>query len=266
MNIALPATERGSRHADNDGRETRRVEFLDVEVRDSGQEESFTITGHAAMFNTLSEDLGGFREIIEPGAFRGALRDSLVHMLWNHNTSQPLASTDSRTLEIREDGEGLRVWARVPKALSYAQDLRELVRVGIARGMSFAFRMPGDGSGERWERSTDGGIVRTLLPDGIQAIFDVSPVTRGAYARPSFAMRTLEGAIAAGHVPEIRVAAPEGTGPGAEQTVAPGLVGGSLVAPDVVAVGLDQARARRHAAARVKARMALAKGTTSDNR
>ena len=162
-----------------------------VEFRDEGDgkgPDHFTMTGHAATFNAMSDDLGGFREIIKPGAFREAARSSLIHLLWNHDSSRPLASTDSHTLQVQEDDDGLRVWARIPKALSYAQDIRALFGAGIARGMSFAFTMPSDGSGEEWSRMEDGTPLRTIKR--VQELFDVSPVTRGAYAQPAFSMRS----------------------------------------------------------------------------
>lgn len=163
-----------------------------VEFRDEGDgmgPDHFTMTGHAAVFNSISEDLGGFREIIKPGAFREAARTSLVHLLWNHDSSRPLASTDSNSLQVQEDQDGLRVWARIPKALSYAQDIRALFGAGIARGMSFAFSMPTDGTGEEWSKMEDGTPLRTLTRVG--ALYDVSPVTRGAYTQPAFSMRAL---------------------------------------------------------------------------
>lgn len=163
-----------------------------VEFRDEGDgtgPDHFTMLGHAARFDSISDDLGGFREIIKPGAFRQAARTSTVHLLWNHDTSRPLASTDSGSLRINEDQEGLHVWARIPRALSYAQDIRALFGAGIARGMSFAFTMPTDGSGEEWSKMDDGTPLRTLTR--VQELYDVSPVTRGAYPQPAFSMRTL---------------------------------------------------------------------------
>jgi len=59
----------------------RRLSFtLDqIEVRDQGADgNGLTITGHAAVFDQLSEDLGGFREQIARGAFRSVLANTVA--------------------------------------------------------------------------------------------------------------------------------------------------------------------------------------------
>ncbi len=44
------------------------------------------IRGRAARFNSLSDDLGGFRETIQPGAFSRVLRSNPdTRLLWNHD-------------------------------------------------------------------------------------------------------------------------------------------------------------------------------------
>src|SRR5262245_62109860 len=94
------------------------VPLSDVEWRDSGDPErkdETTLRGHAAVFNSLSGGLGGFGELIEPGFFRAALRRKPdVRLLINHE-GLPLARTASGTLELREDGQGLHVFARLDK-------------------------------------------------------------------------------------------------------------------------------------------------------
>lgn len=174
-----------------------------IEIRESGAgPDYYTLSGHAAVFGDTA-DLGAFRETIEPGSFRAALETSIVHLLWNHNTDLPLASTDSGTLDLREDETGLRVWARVPKALSYASDLRTLMDTGIATGMSFAFTLPSDGSGEVWTRNDDGTPERTITK--VEALYDVSATPRGAYSAPQYAMRSVyDNALTTGRLSEER--------------------------------------------------------------
>ena len=185
-------------------REMLCVPFTSIEIRDGGGgNDYFTLAGHAAVFGDVA-DLGAFREVLEPGCFRAAIDSSLVHLLWNHDTNFPLASTDSGTLDLVEDDQGLRVWARIPKALSYAPDLRTLMATGIARGMSFAFTLPADGSGETWTRSETEGEAPLRMITRVDQLYDVSAVTRGAYSAPSFAMRSaLDEAIERGALPNL---------------------------------------------------------------
>ena len=129
-----------------------------------------------------------------------------MHLLWNHDTGLPLASTDSGTLDLREDATGLRVWARVPKGLSTARDMQVLAETGIATGMSFAFTLPEDGSGETWTRGEDGVAERTITE--VEALYDVSATPRGAYKSPQYSMRSVYSrAVEAGRVPEQNLAA-----------------------------------------------------------
>ena len=205
-----------TRRTVQDGRELIAAPLTDIEIRESNAgTDYFTLTGHAAVFGAVA-DLGAFQETLLPGSFRDAISSSVVHLLWNHDTNFPLASTDSTppTLELSEDETGLRVWARIPKALSYAPDLRTLMETGIARGMSFAFTLPSDGSGDSWTRSENPSDVPLRTISRVEALFDVSAVTRGAYSEPEFSMRSvLEGAIEDGRLPDSEVRSEEGTTP-----------------------------------------------------
>jgi HK97 family phage prohead protease len=168
--------------------ELRLLTLEDVEWRDAGDSD-YTLRGHAAVFNRLSEDLGGFREIIEPGFFRAALRRSPdVRALLNHDSNFVLARTASGTLELSEDTTGLRIAARVAHT-SYATDLRLAMQRGDVDQMSFAFSLRE--GGDDWAVAEDGTVVRTLRADGADQLYDVSVATYPAYEQTDAAMRDL---------------------------------------------------------------------------
>lgn len=198
---------------DDEQRETREHSHSPVLVsyRDSGAGNNYkTITGYAAVWNRMSEDLGGFREIIAPGAFTRALeRGDTIKLLYDHDSAAALASTANGTLEIREDEIGLHVWARVDMADPDVQRVAAKLRSGVVDQMSFAFSM-NDGSEDEWDYT--GGIpVRTIR--SVSDLYEVSVVAFPAYTSTKVAL--LERARTAGRLPELVGAAdvaPEGVG------------------------------------------------------
>lgn len=198
--ILEPATQPEIRHAI--------TVPLAAEWRDSGNPDTpyeTTLRGHAAVFNSLSHDLGGFREILAPGAFRAALRKNPdVRLLLNHDSNYVMARTASGTLELREDGNGLHVFARVDRRMSWVEDLRVSMQRGDTDQMSFAFSLVE--GGDDWSVTEDGQVVRSIKPDGIDGLYDVSVVTYPAYEATRVNMRGhLEAAIAAGRLPESHI-------------------------------------------------------------
>lgn len=177
---------------------------LQAEWRDSGdpdRPDETTLRGHAAVWNSPSGDLGGFRELLEPHAFRDALRRSDARLLLNHDPHYVLARQASGTLELREDTEGLHVFARVDKGISWVNDLRRSMQRSDIDQMSFAFTLRE--GGDDWAVAEDGTVVRTIRADGIQDLYDVSVVTYPAYEATSVNMRSvLDAAVAAGKLPE----------------------------------------------------------------
>lgn len=135
--------------------ETREFEIA-LELREEGDE--MTLTGYAALFNSRSENLGGFTEVIAPGAFSRSLKSrNDIKLLWNHDTSAVLGSTRSGTLKLEEDARGLKVTASLPNT-THGRDARELVKRGDVTGFSFGFTIPGRG-GDEWNAE---GTERTL--------------------------------------------------------------------------------------------------------
>jgi len=142
-----------------------------------------TITGYAAVFDSLSEDLGGFREKIEPGAFKKSIKKDDVRALWNHDSSYVLARNKSKTLTLKEDEHGLKIDITPPDA-QWARDLMTSIDRGDVDQMSFGFQTITD----RWETQNKEEI-RTLME---VKLFDVSPVAFPAYPDTEVGLRSLE--------------------------------------------------------------------------
>jgi HK97 family phage prohead protease len=154
--------------------ERRQFEAGGFEIREEG--DGFRIEGYAALFNSRSENLGGFTETIERGAFRESLRSrGNVMFYYNHNSSQVLASTRAGTLRLEEDERGLKVTASVAPT-SYGRDAKILVERGDVTGFSFGFSMPSDGSGDQWNAQGTERILKSVR------LFEVSLVGSPAYS------------------------------------------------------------------------------------
>lgn len=142
--------------------------------------------GHAAVFNSESLDLGGFTEVVAPGAFSDVLKsDPDTRALFNHDPSMVLGRSIAKTLRMVEDGSGLKVEIDMPD-VTYANDLQVLMDRGDIDQMSFAFRVAQ--GGDEWKR-TESGPRRTVKK--IAELSDVSIVTYPAYPDSRVAMRSL---------------------------------------------------------------------------
>jgi len=162
-------------------KEVRTFNVSDIEVRnDNGVN---TVVGYGAVFNSESNDLGGFVEYVAPGAFDGRLEDD-VRFLINHD-GLPLARTTNNTLRLSVDERGLKYEADMPDT-TLANDLMTLLRNGTISQSSFAFTVEEDS----WE-NVDGRNIRTI--NKVSRLYDVSSVTYPAYNEAgSFALRSLE--------------------------------------------------------------------------
>ncbi len=149
------------------------------------------IGGYAAPFNSQSEDLGGFREVIAPGAFGETLAKDDVRGLVDHETRLVIGRMSAGTLKLWEDQRGLGFENLLP-ATTYANDLLVSLDRGDISGMSFRFYLEGPGD-ERWARyKTQQGEewVRTLLR---VRLVEVSPVTFPAYSGSEVGLRSSDG-------------------------------------------------------------------------
>ena len=167
----------------NPNQEVRTFNVQDLELRMDG--ENPVVVGYGAVFNSESNDLGGFREYIAPGAFDGRLEDD-VRFLINHD-GLPLARTTNGTLRLSVDEKGLKYEAKLNPKVSTSRDLIELLKDGTINQSSFAFIVEDDS----WEVK-DGTNYRTI--NKVSRLYDVSSVTYPAYneASSSVALRSMK--------------------------------------------------------------------------
>ena len=158
---------------------------MSAEVRAIDTEDgSMKIGGYAATFNSEADGLS-FREVIAPGAFTRALQSAdPVFLLVNHDMEGiPLASTQSGTLQLRQDKTGLYMEAELDPANPKAQELTSALKRGDMNKMSFAFTVQPEG------QTREGGL-RTI--EEIDRLFEVSVVTLPAYSSTTVGMRSAE--------------------------------------------------------------------------
>jgi len=196
-----------------------------------------TIRGYASVFDSLSTDLGGFREIVAPGAFTRALaKNPDLRLLYNHNAEAVLARSSSGSLEVVQDDTGLRIWARVDmEDPDVARVVPKMMR-GDVDEMSFAFTVEED----EWDVSGDYPL-RTIRSVG--ELFEVSITPWGAYSATK--AEVLERARSDGRVLIAR----------ATPTVAEPSPGGSESQVDDLGMGRSRSDEGRIRAAKWRARL-----------
>lgn len=177
-----------------------------VEWRESGAGKQYrTIRGYAAIWGARSEDLGGFVEVLERGAFSAALADNPdVALLYNHDDATIMARTTAGTLELEEDERGLRVWARVDMGDPDVARVVGKMNAGNVSQMSFRFSM--NPEGDDWTTTEGGTPLRVIRAGGIKRLWEASLVPFPAY--PATKASVFERAIESGRLPSEGAAAP----------------------------------------------------------
>ena len=155
-----------------------RRNFANSEIRVANSE-SREVVGYASVFtdsegNTaLSENLGGFREKIDPSAFDNVL-DNDVRALFNHDPNLILGRTTAGTLSLSVDERGLKYNFTAPDTTT-GRDLMVSLERGDVTQSSFGFIVEEDD----WTEDENGMTIRTIKKVG--RLLDVSPVTYPAY-------------------------------------------------------------------------------------
>ena len=152
----------------------RRTAFGSVEFRQ--EDDRLQARGYAAVFNSPSQDLGGFVEVILPGAFRDVVKTDDVRALWNHDPNHVLGRVGAGTLRLGEDDKGLWYEVDLPDTTT-GRDVATLLARGDVIGSSFGFRVLEDGA--EWRVSEDGRPLREIRT--VARLRDVGPVTFPAY-------------------------------------------------------------------------------------
>jgi HK97 family phage prohead protease len=176
----------GKKEGDSMKKEIERRTF-NMEFRAINEKDKPEIKGVAAIFNSLSENLGDFREQIVPGAFKEALVNADVRALFNHDPNMILGRTTSKTLRLTETDQGLEYECDMPDT-SYARDLMACMQRGDINQCSFGFSVA-DGGAE-FKKDSTGQWIRTI--NKVARLYDVSPVTYPAYPETTVAMRSLD--------------------------------------------------------------------------
>lgn len=175
-----------------------RADVSDVHVRhaapaDGAADGDLVFTGHAAVFDQLSDELGfrgwSFKEKVQRGAFRKCLDEQQDTVYLFDHEGLPLARTVAGTLDLSEDPTGLAVEARCTPT-TVAKDLGMAMRAGNVRQMSFAFTIAED----TWEvrQHEDGTVeeIRTIV--AVDHLYDVSAVSIPAYPQTDAQVRSRE--------------------------------------------------------------------------
>lgn len=148
------------------------------------------ITGYAAMYDRFSEDLGGYRTKIAPGAFDRVIQAADCRFLVNHDPNLLLGRTTSGTLRLFTDAKGLGFEAE-PPASAITDHYAAAIERGDMDGCSFTCDIDID----QWDFSGETPI-RTLI--GLSELYDIGPVTYPAFRDTSVAVsHALEAARAA---------------------------------------------------------------------
>jgi HK97 family phage prohead protease len=160
--------------------------FLATEIRADLQ--TRIIKGTAIVFNSLSQDLGGFFEIIKPESVTQELIDkSDIVMLYNHNENQGVLARSKfgkGTLKINITDQGVDFEYRV-KNTTLGNEVLESIAAGDLDSCSFAFRI----KEETWEK-INGKVIRTIT--AFESLHDFSIVVTPAYEMTTVSTRSLD--------------------------------------------------------------------------
>lgn len=128
-------------------KETRNLlEAIEIRrVQDNTDNNTATLEGYIAKFNSPTTLGQGYNEQLEPHCFDNTLSDGHnIFLLYAHDWTKPMACTDNGTLVLNADDVGLHFTATVDTSISYVYDTVALIKAGITAGCSFGFYILND--------------------------------------------------------------------------------------------------------------------------
>ena len=164
------------------------IEYRNFNLELRGEDESRHIEGYGSVFNSRSLDLGGFQEIIAPGAFDGVIERSDVKALLDHNAERGILARSRNgkgSLSLELDERGLKYSFDAPHT-----NVGEEGVVGLSGGDYSQSAGAVTGESESWTKEEDGSYLRTI--NKIGNLYDVSIVANPAYTDTSVALRSLD--------------------------------------------------------------------------
>ena len=152
------------------------------------------VFGTAIVFNSWSEDLGGFRELIKPDALTQEILDkSDIIACLNHNQEDYMMARSRNgqgSLKLMLNEKGLDFEFDAPQTAK-GDEVLEYISRGDINACSFCFTLPSEG-GCRWYKDENGELRREILK--FDRIYDISIVARPAYAETSCSSRDIDDA------------------------------------------------------------------------
>jgi len=177
-----------------DGPERRYLPFAQ-EMRAVDEDGKMIIEGYPIVYEVYAP-IWGFREIIRKGAATKALKEADELVLWDHESSQPMARRSAGTLEVKEDDHGVFIRADVSKTV-WGRNGYESIKNKVTDRMSFAFDVKDDD----WHTDEVEGVkIHTREIIEFANLYDYSPVSYPAYKQTSIDARELK--LALRHRPE----------------------------------------------------------------
>lgn len=160
-----------------------------IQLRSDDNPESRLIEGYAILFESESNNLGYFTEVIRSGAItQETVNKCDVVALFNHDSNRGILARSTNgagSLTLSVDEKGLKYSFEAPNT-ALGDEMVELLKRGDLRESSFAFTC----SSDTWEKLDDNNYKRYI--NEIDAIYDVSIVINPAYSGTKVKCRSFD--------------------------------------------------------------------------